>query len=163
MWFFVCLLVVFFLSEIRQIEGYLQFWMKYLFESFWDFSGIWFTTYVSHLCLSAGLLAYFLYWNKANIGISPVLDKISFWYIFGTFLGFGSLLWNNFEFPVCPSVWYLAHFFTGSRLIWGFLQFYITYFYNFFGCFGCLYTSSKQYWISYISVGLLIFLLPYWN
>ena len=47
------------------------------------------------VCMSASLLVGLLpYWHSANIGISPVLDEISFWNFLETFLRY---FWTIFK------------------------------------------------------------------
>ena len=65
--FLVCLSVcqlAYFLTEIIQIQGYLQFWKRYLSEIFWrhsyDESTLVPNNYESLVCLSVFQLAYFL-------------------------------------------------------------------------------------------------------
>ena len=118
--FLVCLSVcqlAHFLTEIRHIKGYLQFWMRYLSEIFWTQSWYIYTPFLNiyklFVCLSFHQLAYLLTefrpikvyrlsWksymsvrllvgllpnrNQAFIGISPVLDEISFLICLKTFL-----------------------------------------------------------------------------
>ena len=69
-------------------------------------------------CMSVSPLVGLLpYWNKATIGISPVLDDISFW-IFWRYSWDGFTLFpNNHKFCVWLSVPYLAYFLTEVRPI----------------------------------------------
>ena len=82
--FLVCLSVsqlAYFLTDIRQIQGYLQFCMIYLSEFFWRHSWDVCTLVPNNseilVCLSVCYLAYFLT-EITQIQITPVLDEISF-------------------------------------------------------------------------------------
>ena len=64
-------------------------------------------------CMSVSLLVGVLtYLNLANIGSSLVLDDISFWTFWNLSVDISGLFPNNFKFPVCLPVCYLAHFLT---------------------------------------------------
>ena len=65
--FLVCLSVcqlAYFLTEIRQIQGYLKFWMRYIshfsWRYSWDVSTLTRNDSEFHVCLSICLFAYFL-------------------------------------------------------------------------------------------------------
>ena len=83
--FFVCLsvcLLAYFLTEMMSIWGFLQFWMIYISAIFW-------AKIFSFSCMSVSLFVSLLpYWNYINMGISLVLDEISFWIFLETFLGY---------------------------------------------------------------------------
>ena len=87
----VCQLA-YFLTEIKQILGYLPFFMRYLSEIFWEtFPGCFYTSskWFWIFCMSVSLLVGLLsYWNYTKIGKSPVLDKISLWNFLEWFLGY---------------------------------------------------------------------------
>ena len=89
--FIVCLSVCYlahFLTEITQILGYLQIWIRYLSEILWRHSWDVCTQVPNNSCMSVWLLVGLLsYWNYTNIGIFPVQDEISFWKFVETFLG----------------------------------------------------------------------------
>ena len=111
--------------------GCLQFWMRYLFETFWRHS--WdIGTLVPNdceflVCLSVCQLAYFL------TEIRQIWGYLQFWmrYLFETFwrhsLDVGTLVPNNCEFLVCLSVCQLANFLTEIRQIQGYVQFWMRY------------------------------------
>ena len=117
--FLVCLSVcqlAYFLTEIVQIQGYLQFWMIYLSDFFWSLS--WnLSTLVpknsaSLVCLSVYQLPYFLTEIRQKQGY------LQFWmsYLSEFFWRHSwdvcTLVPNNSEFLVCLSVCQLAYFLT---------------------------------------------------
>ena len=117
--FDVCLLVcqlAFFLNEIRQIQGYLQFCMRYLSEIFWRDSWDVFTLVSKysefHVCLSVRWFAYFL------TEIIKIQGYLQFWerYLSEIFWkhswDVGTLIPNNSEILVYMSVCYLAYILT---------------------------------------------------
>ena len=65
----------------------------------WQANSKWFWNSFMSLSLLVGLLPY---WNYSNIGISPVLEEISFWNFMETFLGWS---YNSF---LCQSVSWLT-------------------------------------------------------
>ena len=116
------------------------------------------------MCVSllVGLLSY---WNYTNIGISPVLNKISFWIFLETFLGCWSTFSKKF-WIFCMSVSVLF----GSLSYWNYTIIGISpvldkiSFWIFLETFlGCLFTCSKQFWIFCMSFSLLLGSLSYWN
>ena len=97
------------------LETFLGCWSTFS-KKFWIF------------CMSVSVLFGSLsYWNYTIIGISPVLDKISFWFFWRHSWDVGTLVPNNSEFFVCLSVCYLAHFLTEITQILGYLQFWMRY------------------------------------
>ena len=131
--FIVCLSVcqlAYFLTEIRQIQRYLQFWMKYVSEILgkqsWDVPKLVTNIFKFFVCLSICQLAYFL------TKIRPIQVYLLYWMRYLS-EKFWRLSWNKFtinsnnsEFLVCLSVCQLAYFLTEIRLIWGYLQFWMT-------------------------------------
>ena len=86
--FLVCLSVcqlAYFLTEIRQLWGYLKFWMRYLFKTFWRHSWDVGTLVPNNcellVCLSVFQLDYFL------TEIRKIRGYVQFWmiYCFETF------------------------------------------------------------------------------
>ena len=71
----VSLLVCYFLTKIRQIRGYLQFWMIYLSEFFQTFLGHWFNSFYS-AWLSLHLTFQFLF---AGLNFETS-DPVTFWF-----------------------------------------------------------------------------------
>ena len=127
---FVCLSVcqlAYFLTEIRQIQRYLQFCMRYLSEIFWRHSWDVCTLVPNnseiHVCLSVCQLAYFL------TEIIQIQGYLQFWkrYLSEIFWrpsqDESTLVPNNSEFLVCLSVCQLAYFLTEIGQIQGYLQF----------------------------------------
>ena len=109
----VCLSVsqlAYFLTEIRQIEGNLQFWMRYLFKSFWrqslDVGKLVPNNCEFLVCLSVCYL---------NRQIQEYL-QFQMIYLFETFgkhsWDDGKLVPNNCEFLVCLSVCQLTYILT---------------------------------------------------
>merc|ERR1711954_485153 len=109
--FFVCLSVcylAYFLTEIIQILGYLQFWTRYLSEIFlrhsWDVFTLVPNNFNFFVCLSVCYLAYFL---TENI---QILGYLQFWrrYLSEIFWRYSldvfTLDPNNLEYLVCLSV-----------------------------------------------------------
>ena len=109
--FLVCLLVcqlAYFLTEIKLIQGYLQFQMRYLSEIFWTHSQDITLQFENHfdffVCLSVCQLAYFL------TEIKLIWGYLQFWirYLSENFWRLSSNIFpvnpNNFEFLVCLSV-----------------------------------------------------------
>ena len=124
--FLVCLSVCqlpHFLTEIRQILGYLLFLMRYLSERFWRHFQDVCTLFPNNseilVCLSVCSLAYFLteirqiqgYLLFLMIYLSEIFWR-HFWDIF-------TLFPNNFKFLLCLSVHQLAYFLTEMRPIQG--------------------------------------------
>ena len=97
----VCLLA-YFLTEIMSIWGYIQFWMRH-HSDFLETFREWLCTiskWVWISCMSVNLFVSLLpYWYYVNMGISPVLDEISFWHFLVTFPGYlytnSFHLWNS--------------------------------------------------------------------
>ena len=126
----VCQLA-YFLTEITQIQGYLQFCMIYLTEIFWRHSWDVFTLVPNnsefHVCLSVCLVAYFL------TVIIQIQEYLQFWkrYLSETFWRHSwdvfTLVPNYSEFHVCLSVCQLAYFLTEIIQILGYLQFWKRY------------------------------------
>ena len=115
-------------------------------------------------CMSVSLLVCLLpYWNKTNIGISPVLDDISFCNIMENFLGFFFTNPQNYICLVCVSLCYLAYLLTKISKTVIFQLIDETSFLFFYTIFECFYTSFKKFWTSCMSVSLLVFSIPYWN
>ena len=105
--------------------------------------------------LLVGLLTYL---NLANIGSSLVLDDISFWTFWRLSWDICGLFPNNFKFPVCLPVCYLAHFLTEINV--GFLQFWMRLLSQYFRSIsGMFWNRSKSSWISCLSVSWFNFLL----
>ena len=122
--FFLCLSVcqlAYFLTEIRQMQGYLLFWMRHLSENSWRHSWDVFTlfpnTFKFLVCLSVCYLAYsltdirqkqgyLLFWMRY---LSENCWRHS-WDVF-------TLFPNNYNFFLCLSVCYLGYFFTKIRPI----------------------------------------------
>ena len=134
--FLVCLSVcqlAYFLTEIRQIQGYLQFWMRYLSEIFWRHSwdvGTLFPNYSEfRVCLSVCQLAYSL------TEIRQIQGYLQFWMRYLSesfwrhFWDIGTLDPNNYHFVVCLSVCQLAYLLTEIKQIQGYPQFWIHYLY----------------------------------
>ena len=137
--FFVCLSVcwlAYFLTEIRLIQGCIQFQMRYLSEIFLrhsqDISGSSMNHFQFLVCLSVCQLTYCLTEIKLILGYIQFqmryLSEICWW-----------LSWNvctldphNSEFVVCLSVYWLAYFLTKIMSIQGYLQFWIRYISEFF-------------------------------
>ena len=125
-----------FLTEIRQMQGYLLFWMSYLSENFWRHSQDVFTQfqndYKFFVCLSACQLAHFL------TEIRQKQVYLLFWmkYLPENFWRHSqdvfTLFPNNCKLFACLSVCQLAHFLTEIRLMWGYLQFWRRYLSEFF-------------------------------
>ena len=120
--FLVCLLVcqlAYFLTEIRQIQGYLKFWMRYLSEIFQGHSLDVGTLFPNDskilICLSVCQLA------KFPTEIRQMLGYLQFWmrYLSEIFWRHswdaGTLFPNNSEFLVCLSVRLFAYFRTEIR------------------------------------------------
>ena len=80
------------------------------------------------LSLLVGLLPYL---NYTNIGISPVLDEISFRSFMETFLRCSCTTFNYSKCLVCLSVCQLAYFLTNNRKIIRYLKFWLRYLYRF--------------------------------
>ena len=136
---------------------------------FWNFletfPGCWHTNskWIWILCLSVSLLfGLLLYWNHTNIDNSS-----SGWYILLIFLGdtLGTLI-HYFQIILifCMSVSLLF----GSLSYWNHINIEISpvldkiVFWNFLETFqGCWYTISKYFWISCMSVSLLVGWLSY--
>ena len=103
------------------------------------------------------LVGLLLYWNWANIGISPVPDEIFFWNFLETFIGcfYTSSKWFWIS---CMSVSLFAYFLTtiipsyisssGLEIFLDFLETFLRYWYPEF--FVCL-------------VSLVVGILPWWN
>ena len=124
--FFVCLSVcqlAYFLTEITQILGYLQFWIRYLSEIFWRHSWDVVAPFPNNseffVCLSVCQLAYFL------TEIRLILEYLWFWMRY-----LAEICWrlslnvfvldpNNSEFLICLSVCQLAYFLSEIRQIQG--------------------------------------------
>ena len=111
----VCWLA-YFLTEISLIQGYIQFWMKYLSEiflrHFWDDGTLFPNNFEYLVCLSVCWLAYFLTESR------QIQVYLKFWmrYLSEIFWrhswDVGTLFPNNSEFLVCLSVCQLAYFLT---------------------------------------------------
>ena len=123
--FLVCLSVcqlTYFLTEIRLIQGYLQFWMRCLSEIFWkhsqDISGLFPDNSEFFVCLSVCQLAYFL------TEIRLIQGYLQFWmiYISEIFLRYSQAISR-----LCLVVCQLVYFLTEIRLIQGYLQFQMRY------------------------------------
>ena len=76
-------------------------------KSFGDICGIfvdffWIIPNFLYVCQSVSWLTYLL--NEANVGIYLVLDQISYWNFSRHSWDVGTLVSNNSEFLVCPSV-----------------------------------------------------------
>ena len=119
--FLVCLSVcqlADFLTDIRRMQGYLQFWMRYFSEIFlihsWDVcTDIPINSYIL-VCLSVCQLAHFI------TEIRQIQGYFQFWIkhlsdFLSYSLDFSTQAPNNSEFPVHLSVW-------------GYLQFYMIFF-----------------------------------
>ena len=52
------------------------------------------------------------YWNETNVGISHVLDEISFRFFWRYYWDVGTIATNNSEFHVCLSLCLFAYFLT---------------------------------------------------
>ena len=132
----VCQLA-YFLTEIRQIQGYLQFCMRYLSEIFWRHSWDVCTLFPNnteiYVCLSVYQWAYFLteiiqiqgYLLFQMRHLSEIFWRHS--------QDVCTLVPNISEFLVCLSVSQLAYFLTEIRQIKGYLQFWMIYLSDFFG------------------------------
>ena len=109
--FFVCQSVGWLTSLlIIQILGYHQVWIKYLFENFWWRQDWDVGTFVPinpdlFVCLLICYFRWVFYWNYTDIGIFPVLDKISLWkFVWRYSWRVFTLYPTNFEYCVCLSV-----------------------------------------------------------
>ena len=122
--FLVCLSVfqlAYLLTEIRLMQGYIQFQMRYLSEIFWRHSQDVSTLVQNNseylVFLSVGLLAYFL------TEISQTQGYLQFWmrYLYETFWrhfwDVGTPVPNISEFLVGLLVFQLAYFLTYMRQI----------------------------------------------
>ena len=113
------------------MQGYVQFWMRYLSEIFQrhsqDISGLFTNNFEFLVCLSVCQFSYFLteiriiwgylkFWMRY---LSEIFQRLS-WDVF-------AMIPNNSEFLVCLSVCQLAYFLTKIRLIQGYLQFCMRY------------------------------------
>ena len=108
--FFVCLSVyqlAYSLTEIRQIYGYLKFWMRYLYDFFWDISGMlvhYFQIYLNFLYVSQSVS-----WLTSLLILDKYRDiSSSGWDIFLNFFRHSwyvpTLITNYSELFVCLSV-----------------------------------------------------------
>ena len=117
--FLLCLSVcqlAYFLIEITQIQGYLQFCKRYLSEFFlrhsWDVCTLIPINFEFLVCLSVCQLAYFL------TEIIQIQRYLHFWMRYHSEIFWRhsqdvcTLFPNNSEFPVCLSVCQLAYFLT---------------------------------------------------
>ena len=113
------------------MQGYFQFWMRYLSKLFLrhsqDISGLYINNSEFFVCLSVCKLAYFP--NE----IGQIRGYLLFW-MRQLSENFWRLSWNvcildpnNLELFVCLSVCQLAYFLTEIRLIQGYLQFWMRY------------------------------------
>ena len=132
--FLVCLSVcqlAYFLTEIRQIQGYLKFWMRYLSEifwrHFWDVGTLFPNNQKFLLCLSVHQLAYI------HTDIRPIQGNLLFWMRY-----LSEIFWRHSldvltQFPynqklfVCPSVCQLPYFLTEIRQMQRYLLFWMRY------------------------------------
>ena len=121
--FLACLSVcqlAYFLTEITQILGYLQFWIRYLSEFFWTHSWDIGTLAQNNseflVCLSYCQMAYFL------TEIRQIQGYFKFWMIYlceifwRYFCDIPTLVPNIFNFFVYLSVFQLAYILTEIRL-----------------------------------------------
>ena len=103
------------------------------------------------------------YWNLTNIGIYPVIYEKNFWIYLRHSRDVSTWVPNNFELLVCLSVFlfgslsYWNKTTIGISLVleisfWIVLEAFLERFHN----------EVKYFWISCISVSLLVSLLPYW-
>ena len=124
------LLVGFFLTEIRLIQGYLQFWMRYLSEIFWRLSWNVCTLHPNNfeflVCLSVFQLAYYLTEIRLLQVYLQFLRYLSelFWRLSWNVFTMKS---NNSEFLVFLSVCQLVYFLTEIMSIQEYLQFWMIY------------------------------------
>ena len=124
----VCQLAQFF-TEITQILGYLQFWIRYLSEIFgrhsWDVGTLFSNRSKFLVCLSVCLFAYFF------TEIRQIYGYLKFWmrYLLEIFWRHSwdvdTLFSNKSEFLICLSVCQLAYFLTEIRQMEGYLQFWM--------------------------------------
>ena len=125
------LLVGFFLTKIRLIQGYLQFWMRYLSEIFWRLSWNVCTLHPNNfeflVCLSVFQLAYYLTEIRLLQVYLQLLRYLSelFWRLSWNVFTMKS---NNSEFLVFLSVCQLVYFLTEIISIQIYLQFWMRYF-----------------------------------
>ena len=128
--------LAYFLTEIRLLQGYLQFWMRYLSEIFWTHSWDVCTpvpnNYKFLVCLSVRQLAYFL------TEIRQIQGYLKFWMIYLSEIfcrhswDVCALVPNNYKFLVCLSVCQLAYFLTEIIQIQEYLQFWKIYLFEIF-------------------------------
>ena len=108
--FLVCLSVcqlAYFLTEIRQIQDYLQFWIRYLSENFWGHSWDVDTLFPKKLYFL--FVCQFVSWLTALLKLRQMLDFLQFWMrclsnFFRHSWDVGSPVPNTPEFLVCLSV-----------------------------------------------------------
>ena len=132
--FLVCVSVrqlAYFLTEIRPIQEYLLFWMRYLSETLQrhssDISTLFSNKFIFLVSLSVCQLAHF------RPEIRPIQGYLLFWMIY-----LSETFWrhswdvctpfpNKFNFFVCLSVCQLSCFHTEIRQIQGYLLFWMIY------------------------------------
>ena len=131
---FVCLSVcqlAYFLTEIRQIQGYLQFCMRYLSEIFWRHSWDVCTLVPNdseiHVCLLVCQFAYFL------TEIRQMQGYLQFWMRY-----FSKIFWRHSWdvgtlFPNTSEFCQLAYFLTEIRQTQGYLKFWMRHLSEIFG------------------------------
>ena len=138
--FLVCVSVyqlAYFLTEIRLIWGYIQFWMRYLSEFFWthskDISQL-FPNYSKFLvCLSAYQLAYFLTKIRLIQGYLQFCRRYFSKIVWRLSLDVCILDPNNSEILLSLSVCQLAYSLTEIRLIQVYIVFWRRYLSGIFG------------------------------
>ena len=132
---YVCQLA-YFLTEIKLIQGYLQFQMRYPSEIFWRqskaISGPFPNYSEFFVCLSACQLTYFLTESRQVQGYLKFCIRYLSAIFWRHFLYVDTPIPNKSEFLVCLSVCQLTYFLNEIRHIEGYLQLWMRYLFEIF-------------------------------
>ena len=159
--------MVYFLSEIRLIQGYLQFWLRYLFELFWRLSWNVYTLFPNNykfcVCLSVCQLAYFLTEIRQIQGYLLFLMKYLSELVQRHSWDICALYQSAYKFLVWLSVHKSAYFLTEITQIQGYLLFLMIYLSESFWRHSCgvctLVPNTYKFWYVCQSISWLTNLL----